>query len=111
MLSTIAANLDFYDPPLEADHGGLGPVVGAQLRKDVLDSPLYRFLGNRKLVGDLFVGIAGGNQPQHTDFSCREGIGGCMLGKFVGGFRGKSLSPGMDGADRVDQLLVKCILE
>src|SRR5215471_3660884 len=107
MASRAAANLDFYDSPLHADHGGLGPVVSAQLGKDVLDPPLYRFLRDRKLVGDLFVGIAGGNQPEHTDFSLRQGIGSCMLGKFVGSLCRKSLSPGVDGTDRVDQFLVK----
>src|SRR5215467_14465885 len=99
MLAT-AQTLDFYDSPLDADHGGLGPVVSAQLGKDVLDPPLYRFLGDRKLVGDLFVGIAGGNQPQHTDFCRCQSVGGCMLGKFIGSFGGKSLSPSMNGTDR-----------
>src|SRR5215469_14099113 len=111
MLSSRAANLDFYDSPLDADHGGLGPVVRAQLGEDVLDPPLHGLLGDRKLVGDLFVGIAGGNQPQHTDFSLRQSVGGCMLGKFIGSFGGKSLSPGMNGTDCVDQFLMECILE
>src|SRR5215467_545810 len=110
MLAT-AETLDFYDSPLDADHGSLDPVARAQLGKDVLDPPLYRFLGDRKLVGDLFVGIAGGNQLQHTDFSLRQGVGGCMLGKFVGSLGGKCLSPGVDGTDRVDQFFVECILE
>src|SRR6516165_11265842 len=101
MLSTRAANLDFYDSPLDANHGGLGPVVSTQLGKDVLDAPLYGFLGDRKLIGDLFVGIAGSNQPQHTDFCRCQGVGRCMLGKFVGSFGGKSLSPGVDRTDRV----------
>src|SRR5215467_11973703 len=112
MLSSRAApNLDFYDSPLHADHGGLGPVVGAKLRKDVLNPPLYSFLCNRKLIGDLFVGIAGGNQPQHTDFSRGQGVGSCMFGKFVGSFGRKGLSPGVDGTNRVDQFFVECILE
>jgi hypothetical protein len=38
--------LQFDDPSLHANHGGVGSIVCAQLGKDVLDSALHGFLGD-----------------------------------------------------------------
>ena len=63
--------LQLDNASLQANHRRLRSVVGAQFGKDVLDAPLDGLLGDRKLIGDLLVGISGCDQPQHTDF------GGC----------------------------------
>lgn len=34
------------DPPFNADHGGVGSIIGAQFGKDVLDPSLDRFFGD-----------------------------------------------------------------
>ena len=75
-------NLQLDDPSLQTDHRRLGSVVGAQLGKNVLDSPLDRLLGDRQLIRNLLIGISGCDQPQHVDLCGREGIVGCMLGDF-----------------------------
>ena len=54
-------NLQLDDPSLQTDHRRLGPVVGAQLGENVLDSPLDRLLGDRQLIGNLLIGISGCN--------------------------------------------------
>ena len=45
------------------------------------------------LIRDLFVCIAGGDQPQHADFCRRQGVIGRMLGDFVRGLRGNAFFP------------------
>ena len=74
----------------------MGPVVGAQFGEDVLDSAFDGLFGDRELISNLFVGIPGGNQTQDTDFPWSEGVISGVLGKLVGGLRGKSPFPGMD---------------
>src|SRR5271157_4127796 len=56
--------LQFDDPSLHANHGGVGSIVCAQLGKDGLDSALHGFLGDRELIRDLFVCVADCNQSQ-----------------------------------------------
>jgi hypothetical protein len=68
---TWRGKLKFDDPPLQADHGRLGSVAGAQFGKDVLDSSLYGFFSDRELIGNLLIGIAGRDQPEHVDFCGR----------------------------------------
>ena len=58
-------------------------IVSAQFGKDVLDSPLDGFLGDRELIRDLFIGISGCDQAEHVDFCRRQGIVCRMLGDFV----------------------------
>ena len=74
--------LEVDDSTLHTDHRGVGSVVGAQLRKDVLDSALDGLLADRELIGNLLVGIAGGNQPQDVDFPRGQCLIGGMFGKF-----------------------------
>jgi hypothetical protein len=48
--------------------------------EDVPDAALDRFLGDRELIGNLFVGVPGGNQAQDIDFVFGLGViggGGC----------------------------------
>ena len=58
---TLSSDLRFNNAALYADHGSVGAVVGAQLGEDVLDSALNGFFGNRELIGNLLVGISGGD--------------------------------------------------
>ena len=50
------------------------PVVGVQLRKNALDSPLDRVLGNGELIRNLLVRIPGGDQAQYDDFCWGQGL-------------------------------------
>jgi hypothetical protein len=101
--------LQLDDSSLHADHGGVRSIIGAQLRKDGLDSTLDGFLGDLELIRDLLVGIAGRDQAQHTDLCRGQGVIRRMLGDFVRGFGRKRLSSGMNGSDRFHEFLVKCI--
>ena len=58
--------LHLDDAALQADHGGVGPVVGAQFGENVFDPPLNGLFRDRKLVGNLLVGVAGRNQFQNA---------------------------------------------
>jgi hypothetical protein len=71
----------------------MGSVAGAQFGKDVLDSPLDGFLGDRELIRDLLIGISGCDQAEHVDLCRRQGIIRGMLGDFVRGFGRKRLFP------------------
>ena len=53
------------DSPLQPDHRGVGSIIGAQLGEDGLDSALDGLLGDRKLIRNLLVRIAGRDQSQH----------------------------------------------
>jgi hypothetical protein len=85
--------LQLDDASLQADHRRLRSVAGAQFGKDVLDSPLDGFLGDRELIRDLLIGISGCDQAEHVDLCRRQGIIRGMLGDFVRGFGRKRLFP------------------
>src|SRR5215470_13732084 len=80
-----------YDSPLQSDHGGMGPVVGAEFGEDVFDSALDRFFSDRELIRDLLVGISGSNQTQNSDFCWCQNVIGRVAGDFVRCFGRKSL--------------------
>jgi hypothetical protein len=42
--------------------------LASSFRKNALDSALDRVLGNRELIRDLLVRVAGGDQTQYGDF-------------------------------------------
>src|SRR5690242_17014170 len=46
------------DSAFDPDHGGMGPIVCAQLGEDVLHSSFYGFFGDGELRGDLLVRVA-----------------------------------------------------
>jgi hypothetical protein len=95
------ARLQLDDSSLQADHGRLRSIVGAQFGEDVLDSPLDGFLGDLELIRDLLIGISGCDQAEHIDFCRRQRIIRRMLGDFVRGFGRKSLLSGMNRSDCV----------
>ena len=59
---------------------------------------------DRELVGDLLIGIAFANQTKHINFARTQLIVGSVVGEFRRNFGRYSLAPGMDGADRLQQL-------
>jgi hypothetical protein len=63
--------LQFDDSSLQADHRGVGSIVGAQFGKNALDSAFDRFLGDRKLIRNLLVCISCRDQSQNIDFRRR----------------------------------------
>ena len=63
----------------------MGSIVGAQFRKDALDSTLDGFFRDGELIRNLLVRIAGCDQPQHGDLCRGEGVIRRMLRDFVRG--------------------------
>jgi len=82
--------LEFDDAALQADHGGVSAVVGAQFGEDILDSAFDGLFGNRELIGNLFVGIPGGDQTQDRDFRRSQGVIDGVLGELERDLRGTS---------------------
>ena len=58
-------------------------IIGAKLRENALDAALDGFLGDRKLIRNLLVGIAGRDQAQYGNFCWRQGVIRRMFGDFV----------------------------
>ena len=90
-----------------SDHRGVGSIVGAQFGKDILDASLDDVLRDRELRGNLFIGIPGGDQPKHIDFTGRQGFIVSVLSGLVRELRGKCLFPGMNRANCPEELLVQ----
>jgi len=67
----IATSLNFENPALQCDGYGVSAVVRRQLREDARDVAFDGFLADRKLRGDLFVGISRCDQPKNVEFSRR----------------------------------------
>src|SRR5262245_26902311 len=101
----------FDNSTLKPDHRSVGWIVRAQFGEDVLDSSLDGFLRDREARGNLFVGLAGGNQPEDIDFRRRQVLIGGMLGNFERGLGGKCLFSGMYGADGLQKVLIQQILQ
>lgn len=64
-------SLSLNDSALHSNHGGVSAVFGSQFGKDVSDLTLHGVFAHRKLLCNLLICIAFGNQPQHTDFRRR----------------------------------------
>ena len=76
MTLSSGRRLQFDYAAPDADHGGVSAVVGAQLRQNVLDPAFNRVFSDGKAIGDLLIGVSGGNKLQDVDFPLREGIVG-----------------------------------
>ena len=70
------------DSSLEADYRRVRPVVRAQLRKNVLDSPFDGVFCNAEVICNLLVRVPVGDQAQNSDFCWCEGLIAHMLGDF-----------------------------
>jgi hypothetical protein len=64
-----SGELELDDSALQADHRGVGAVVGPQFGKDVLDPALDGFFGNRELVCNLLVRISCSDQAQDANLT------------------------------------------
>ena len=73
--NTLSSELKFDDSALQSYHRGVGSVVGAQFGEDVSDLALDSFFAQRKLRGNLFVGISARNQPQDLNFAIHPFLG------------------------------------
>jgi len=60
---------EFDNSPPEADGYSVGSIAGAELRQDVGHAALDRRFRNRKHIGDLLVGVPGGDQLQYLNFA------------------------------------------
>jgi len=67
---TLSSELKFDDSALQTYHRGVGSVVGTQFGEDVSDLAFDGFFTDRKMRGNLFIGIPFGNQAQDAHF-CR----------------------------------------
>lgn len=63
--------LSFDDSALHTNDGCVRAVFGSQFGQDVSDLTLHGVFAYRELLRDFLVGIAVGNQPQHTDLRRR----------------------------------------
>ena len=88
--NALSSESEFDDPAFEPDHRGVGAIVGAQLGKDAPDLTLDGVFGDRELRGNLFIGIALGDQAQDAHFRRRQGLIGGMLGELERDLRGKA---------------------
>ena len=68
-LAAFPALSEVNDSAFEPDHGGVCPVVGAELGEYVLDVALHGFLRDGKLRGDFFVGVSARDQAQNLNFA------------------------------------------
>jgi len=54
--------LQLDDSSLQANHCCMRSIIGTEFRKDALHPTFDGFLGDRELIGDLLIGISGGDQ-------------------------------------------------
>jgi hypothetical protein len=60
--------LELDDSALQANGDGVGSVVCAEFREDILDVAFYSFLSDPELICNQFVCIPCRNQPENFDF-------------------------------------------
>ena len=105
------SQLNLKETAPDGDRHGMGPVVGMQLLDDILDVEINCRLRNPQSIGNLLVAIALLNQSQHFEFPTCKVFFAEMLGEASRRFRCNLLLPGMDRADRVEQLSFRGALE
>src|ERR1039457_6111203 len=89
----------------------MGPVVSAKFAEYVRDVALDGILRNRQLNGDLFVRVAGRDEPEHLDLAPGQVVLRGMLSQLGGDLRRYSLLTGMDGADGFQEFSVHMSLQ
>ena len=87
------------------------PVVGAQLRKDVLDVALDGVFRQHELVGNNLVGVPSRNQAQHLHLPCGQRIVNGVVGQLRRHLRADAFAAGVHVADGVQKLLLQEALE
>ena len=89
----------------------MSAIVSRQFRKNASHVRFDGLFGNGKPGRDNFVGVAGGDQPQHFDLPLRESIVSMMLSDFRGNLGWNSPFARVDGPDSVEKLLAQHALE
>src|SRR6202522_2470113 len=59
--------LELDDAALQADGDGVGAVVGIELGQNIFDVGLDGFFGDGERIGEVFIGVTGGNQAKDFD--------------------------------------------
>src|SRR6267154_3430315 len=106
---TLSSELKFDDSALQAYHGGVSSVAGAQFREDVSDLAFYGFFTDRKMRGNLFIGIPFSNQTQNEHFCRAQRVIRGMLRKLKRNLWRNRLFPDMYRPNRFQQFLVQQI--
>ena len=70
----LLGRIQLDDAALQPNGYGVGSIVGTKLRQYICNVTLDGRFANRKLIGNLFICVAGCNQPQNVDFTFRQGI-------------------------------------
>jgi hypothetical protein len=96
---------------LQANRNRVGPIVSAELGEYVCDVALNGRVGDREPIGDLLVGVPGGNQTQYIDFALGQLIIRNVVSQVCRNLGGYSLLPGMDSTDRLQELSVHVSLQ
>ena len=78
-------------------------IVSAKLGEYVGNVALDRRFPDGELIGNQFVGVSGGNQPQYIKFARRQLVIGRMLSQLRRDVRRNSLLSGMDSTDSLQQ--------
>ena len=73
--------LQFDNSPVQPDRHGMGAIVRPQLREDIRHVPFDGVLGEIELRRDLFIGVAGGDQPQDFNLTLRQLVLAGMFGQ------------------------------
>src|SRR5215813_8972545 len=81
----------------------MSSVLGVEFREDVRDVALHACFADGQPIGNLLVGVTGGNESQHIDFTGGQVLPG-SIDKFHGDLLGYPPLPGMDGSNRLEEL-------
>src|SRR5215469_17077186 len=102
------SRLDLKETPMKSDCYGMSSVVRIQFEKNVADVSFYSIFTDIQAVSDNFVGGALGDEFQHLDLSLGQGLLRSVLPKFRGYFGLHVTQPGIDRANRVQEIATQC---
>src|SRR5262249_20948495 len=91
--------------PAQRQRHGVGAIVGPELRDDAFQMRFGGLFRDRQLRADVFVGVAGGDEPQDLDFPLRKGIFAKMGSELRRHFRMNALLASVYRTNGVEQLL------
>src|SRR6266403_3279371 len=103
---TLTSALTCDASALQTYQRGVGSVVGAQFGEDVSDLAFDGFFTDRKMRGNLFIGIPFGTQAQAAHFCRGQRVIRGMLRKLKGHLWRNRPFAGMYRPNRFQQFLV-----
>src|SRR5258706_10699913 len=98
-------------PAPKRDGDGMSPIVGPELINQVLNVEVDCSLGDRELIGDLFVPIAISNEPKDFQLPGREIVVAQVLGEASRHLGRDMPASVVDGADDGQQFIFRHALE